>query len=182
MSLMCISTISIRSKHQRMDGTFVFNVPCGVCPECVKAKLSAWLFRLGKELEISSNPLFITLTYDEDNVPIKDGKKTLCKKDVQDFMKRLRKAYAKESSKKIRYYFVGEYGTKSGRPHYHAIMFNLDNPQLISQNWKKGFTYSPPLKNGGFKYVLKYISKPKTRKKDDVRLKEFSLIRLDDNE
>lgn len=155
---------------------FTTPVPCGRCPECVNLKIKNWSFRLNKELERSSTPLFLTLTYDDDNILYSgSGLPTLYKRDVQLFLKRLRKMYSKISDKSIKYYFVGEYGTKSKRPHYHAIMFNMDNPELIQLAWQKGFTYTPPLLAGGVRYVLKYMSKQRLPKDDD-RLPEFSLM------
>lgn len=176
---MCIQPLILKNKLNR-GGKNVWTtpVPCGKCPQCVKAKLNAWLFRIGKEMEISSNPLFITLTYNDENIPrSENGLLTLSKRDVQLFMKRLRKEYAKISDKKIRYYFVGEYGSKFKRPHYHAILFNLDNPDLVHPAWGNGFTYTPPVRNGGISYVIKYISKPRTKLVEgDDRQREFSLM------
>ncbi|MEM1832088.1 MAG: hypothetical protein QXJ97_11235 [Desulfurococcaceae archaeon] len=70
---------------------------------------------------------FITLTYDNDHLP-KDL--SLTKREFQLFMKRLRKHFEHKMPKdeKIRYAACGEYGEKYGRPHYHAILFNLDFP------------------------------------------------------
>lgn len=155
-------------------------VPCGKCPECVKSKINSWTFRIDKEIEVSTNPLFVTLTYNDENVPkVVDEDtgeilQTLRKRDVQLFLKRLRKSYAKFSSKQIRYYLVGEYGSKSRRPHYHAIILNLDKPELIQSAWGLGFDKSPMLRTGGISYVLKYISKPRAPK--DARQPEFSLM------
>lgn len=150
--------------------------PCGKCPICVKSKIKDWMFRIEKEMEISTRPLFLTLTYDENNVPLSNnGLKTLRKRDIQLFMKRLRKEYEKFSTKKIRYYAVGEYGTKTKRPHYHCIMFNMERPELINKAWGHGFTYSPNVNQGGIGYVLKYISKPRDKWMDD-RQREFSLM------
>lgn len=135
-----------------------------------------WLFRITKEMERAHTPLFVTLTYDEQNVPITpSGKKTLKKSDVQDWMKRLRHHYKKHSNEKIRYYIVGEYGTKTTRPHYHAILLNMRLPEIIQETWGKGFTYSPTVRNGGVSYVLKYVSKERGKWTDD-RQREFSLV------
>ena len=51
-----------------------------------------------------------------------------CKRDIQNFMKRLRKLIfndinLNEDGKKIRYYIASEYGPKTFRPHYHGIIF-----------------------------------------------------------
>lgn len=178
---MCISPIILKNKQVKFGkNKYTVPVPCGRCPECVKAKINSWLFRLDKELMISSSPLFVTLTYDEEHVPVSlSGQLTLCKRDVQLFMKRLRFAYSKVSKKKIKFYACGEYGSRTHRPHYHMIMFNMDNPELIHECWQNGFTYAPPLSDGGMGYVLKYMSKQRKRRDDnDDKLPEFSLMSL----
>jgi hypothetical protein len=53
---------------------------------------------------------------------------SLDKSEFQKFMKRLRKAFP---NKRIRYYMCGEYGEKSRRPHYHAILFGIDFPDKV---------------------------------------------------
>lgn len=153
------------------QGAFTNTYPCGKCPQCLKAKIYSWLFRLDKELERSINPLFVTLTYNDENlrkheyINTTTGEitetPTLHKKDLQDFFKRLRKAQNKAypNANPIKYYACGEYGTKRGRPHYHIIMFNIMDVNLIQSNWGKGFSLSLPLTNGGTAYVLKYMSK-----------------------
>lgn len=114
-------------------------VPCGRCPLCKKRRVNSWVFRLQKEDERSSSSYFITLTYDNDHLPISPkGRLTLCKRDFQLFMKRLRKL----SSNKLRYYAVGEYGTKNWRPHYHIILFNLENIKFVEDAWKAVSSFS----------------------------------------
>lgn len=105
-------------------------IPCGKCPKCRARKVSAWSFRLLQEDKVSKSAYFITLTYNDENLPItRNGYPTLRKRDLQLFFKRLRKGSAKKSrvyKRPIKYYAVGEYGGKIGRPHYHIILFNAD--------------------------------------------------------
>jgi len=61
---------------------------------------------------------FITLTYDDENVPHRGQ---LHYPHFVGFMKRLRK-----QQENIRFFMGGEYGSKNWRPHYHAILFNWD--------------------------------------------------------
>lgn len=60
----------------------------------------------------------------------------VCKKDIQNFLKRLRKKIDKlnlsDNDKKIRYYISSEYGPVTKRPHYHGIIF-FDSAELGSQ-------------------------------------------------
>lgn len=62
-----------------------------------------------------SENFFVTLTYNDENLPA-DG---VSKTEIQLFMKRLRSRV----SKKIRYFAVGEYGERFKRPHYHLVLF-----------------------------------------------------------
>lgn len=136
------------------------------------------MIRINEEMKISSSAWFVTLTYDEDNVIYgNNGKMTLYKKDLQDWFKRLRFHYHKKHKQRLRYYAVGEYGSKTHRPHYHAIIFNLNDEEvetLVHSTWGKGFVKVLPLTNGGVGYVLKYLSKQ--HKKDDDKEPVFSLM------
>lgn len=64
---------------------------------------------------------FVTLTYDDENLPADGNLKT---RDLTLFFKKLRKAI---EPVKIRYYAVGEYGDESHRPHYHLALFGYPN-------------------------------------------------------
>lgn len=106
---------------------------------------------------------------------------TLKKKDVQDFMKRLR--YYSPKVPKIKYYAAGEYGSKTARPHYHIILFNAD-PSNVELAWRDksgaplGTCYFGTVSAASVGYTLKYISKGKFKKRHsrDDRVPEFSLM------
>lgn len=170
---MCVKMVFVKSKEMQ--------VPCGKCPECVKAKYYSWLFRLDKELERSDNPLFVTLTMRDEHITwTNQGNQTLCKRDLQLFFKKLRKKHAKTYptyQKKIKYYAVGEYGSRTKRPHYHIILYNVLDADMVHNVWGWGHTMSPQLSNGGTNYVLKYLQKPPSKKHSDPELqREFSLM------
>ena len=76
------------------------------------------------EASLHDYNLFITLTYNDKNLP-KD--RSLNLSHFQSFIKRLRTKFGNG----IRFYHCGEYGPKTLRPHYHAIIFNLYLPDLI---------------------------------------------------
>lgn len=94
-------------------------VKCGQCIGCRLDRSGAWALRCIQESQLYENNCFITLTYDDKNLP---NGGTLEKRHFQLFMKRLRKKYGSQ----IRFYMCGEYGEQFGRPHYHACIFNHD--------------------------------------------------------
>jgi len=116
---------------------------------------------------------YITLTYNDDNLPYHGG---LVKKDYQDFIKRLRHHVGK-----IRYYMCGEYGNplEGWRPHYHAIIFGFNPPDLkfyknnkngdklytsefLEHVWGKGFTITGGVTFESAAYVARYVMKKQT--------------------
>ena len=127
-------------------------VPCGKCLLCRIRRKSEWTDRLTHELGYHEGALFVTLTYDPAYVPIGDkGYMTLRKRDLQLYIKRLRKAL---EPRRIRYYACGEYGdpskeirTRNGyllrtigeRPHYHLIVYGmrptLDDKYELHRAW-----------------------------------------------
>lgn len=95
-------------------------IACGRCIGCRLDKARQWAIRILFESTLYDQNCFITLTYNDDNLP--EGG-SLNKRDIQLFFKRLRKAFPNQS---IRYFQCGEYGDLLSRPHHHAIIFNFD--------------------------------------------------------
>lgn len=96
-------------------------IPCGHCIGCRLDQSRQWADRMMLELEHTGKAIFLTLTYDNDHVPLSVDDDTgefswftLNKRDLQLFFKRLRKKF---SDKEVRYYAVGEYGSNTLRPH-----------------------------------------------------------------
>lgn len=102
---------------------------------------------------------------------------TLCKSDVQKFMKRLRYATGDlRNDMRVKYYLAGEYGPQTWRPHYHAIIFNA-SVKAINECWQLGHVdIGQNATPATMAYCAKYICKPKKipLHKNDDRLKEFS--------
>lgn len=102
--------------------------PCRKCVYCLQARAQEWSMRAEKELEYHQYSCVLTITYDEES-----NTDNLSKKDIQMFIDRLRKTTKKE----IRYIIVGEYGTHTKRPHYHAVIYGwkpLDKIKLPGDN------------------------------------------------
>ncbi len=97
------------------------SIPCGKCAGCRLARAGEWALRCTHEAQMHQANSFITLTYDDKNVPRANGLETLRPRDFVLFMKKLRKA----KHGNIRFFQAGEYGTL-GRPHHHSLLFNCD--------------------------------------------------------
>lgn len=132
---------------------FVY-LPCRKCYGCREDSAKMWTDRLMLELQNHDDAWFVTLTYDDDHLPMcflpnEDGvvpdMPTLRKKDVQDFMKRLRKYFSDRKDLypdvHIMYYLAGEYGGETKRPHYHAIIYGLPLTDLVDWKRRSGFVY-----------------------------------------
>lgn len=120
---------------------------------------------------------FITLTYDDPSLPLGDSDRpTLVKSDYQRFAKRLRKENGTHCNWPIRYYAVGEYGTETERPHYHAIMFNahLKVINKLDGIWKYGTVHVGEVEPASIHYVTKYVINRVGLYKD--RLPPFALM------
>jgi len=170
MSTRCITPFYVNTIKQRN-----VPVPCGKCPACKKRRVSGWSFRLMQQDKYSLMSHFITLTYDNSNIPITPkGFASVSKRDVQLFFKRLRKSH---TGLPIVYYLAAEYGSKTARPHYHIILFN-STPEAVARAWTAGLTHAGTVTAASVGYTLKYISKPGRipLHKNDDRVPEFTLM------
>ena len=166
----------------------IFNydtIPCGQCLECRLEYSRKWADRMILEAQKHDENCFLTLTYDDQHIPVVDSVnsetgevvkvKTLVKRDIQLFMKRIRKEL---SPLKIRYYACGEYGDQTLRPHYHLIIFGwkpdesdltslgmseLNNcyysSGLISKLWPYGNNLAAECSYESCAYVARYVVK-----------------------
>lgn len=100
-------------------------MPCGRCIGCRLEKTRQWKVRLVHESHFHVHRWFVTLTYDDEHYPPGGA---LVRRDMQLFMKRLRKRRFGNARGTLRYLYCGEYGETTGRPHYHAVMFGVDFP------------------------------------------------------
>lgn len=179
---MCLTPININKTkvvHYAQDTFHVQQVPCGSCLECKKQRVNSWFVRLLAQLKASDNAYFITLTYDDEKLPYSDnGLMTLNYRDVQLMFKRLRKR--QKSGKKISYFCAGEYGSKTHRPHYHMLVFNVDNFNDIDMLWDHGFVHYGDVEERSIYYTLKYTLKSTFQKHnldpDDDRIRERALM------
>lgn len=124
------------TRPSRQDFTDELKVPCRRCVGCRIDRSKAWALRVMHEASMHQANCFLTLTYDEANLP-SDG--SLRYSDVQLFLKRMRKRVGR-----FRYYLCGEYGDTTWRPHYHLCIFGYDFPdrRTYSQSESGEWSYS----------------------------------------
>ena len=140
-------------------------IPCGHCAGCKLTKRSSWANRMEMELPYHENAWFLTITYNDENIPYRGTWDTytgeliienysLKYDDIQKFWKNLRRyiEYHKlGDSKKMMYYAAGEYGGETHRPHYHAIVYDLPIKKDDLKEYKR--------KQGAIYYNCKWIEK-----------------------
>lgn len=159
-------------------------LPCGKCPECQKDYYTQWATRGSRELAQWPSSVFVTLTYDDAHLPPDNS---LRKKDVQDFIKRLKKFYRSTKQNPIRQSYCGEYGEKTKRPHYHVVLYNCDftdkkrhyisdgghqvfTSSILTRLWGHGLAEFGFAQPASIAYLYKYILKKKTRKEKNQPL------------
>jgi len=149
--------ITFTKKGSQMDSDYL--IPCGKCIGCTAARRKDWAIRMYHEAQSHEQNCFVTLTY-------KDAPKTLHVSHVQNFLKRLRK------HGKIRHFITGEYGEKTHRPHYHAIIFGSDylggsfdidgrmyGNEWLNRIWGKGDCVIGEFNMQSACYVAGYVNK-----------------------
>lgn len=138
---------------------------CGQCLPCRINRRRLWTHRLVLEGMKHEESIFVTLTYSPENYP-QDG--SLVPKHAQDWLKRLRKAV---HPCRIRFYLVGEYGEKTWRAHYHAVIFGMGvrHAALVAETWGLGHVLTGSLTSESAAYVAGYVTKKMTSA-DDERL------------
>lgn len=134
-----------------------FQVPCRKCVECLKQQQNDWMIRMVEEFRNFDKVLFITLTYREETIPKifnRDGefRYSVCKKHIQDWLKRYRIREQRAGHiENWRYFVASEYSPRADhhwRAHYHLIIFGKSATRFWSalRDWKDNF--------GFFKYDL----------------------------
>lgn len=152
-------------------------IPCGQCIGCRLERARQWAVRCMQEKRMHPESAFVTLTYDQDNCP---SDYSLKKRDLQLFMKRLRKTRPAG----LRFFACGEYGERTLRPHYHVLLFNTSFPdQKFHKNagdsklyasaeldglWMNGNCLIGDVTFESCSYVARYVLKKMTGEPHDV--------------
>lgn len=133
------------------------SVPCNNCYNCQMRKRAEWDFRLLQESLHCKDAVFLTLTYDNEHL------EPLNKHILQLYFKKLRNL-----GYKFTYYAVGEYGERTGRPHYHVLLFissypsgSVCNPFSLYGTWNLGMMDVGSFTPKSVHYVTKWHVHPK---------------------
>lgn len=167
-------TICWSQKHYSKQFA-TFQLPCGQCLECRLTYAREWAIRCVHEASCYEKNAFITLTYSDEN--LKSPK--LVYSDFQKFMKKLRKT----QNEPVGVFVTGEYGEKTKRPHWHAIVFNwfpgdskpkyknergdqVWESELLSKTWGHGLAELGSVTMESASYCARYAAKKLAHGKD----------------
>lgn len=154
---------SKKQLEARYGSESIIALPCGKCLACRLNHSKEWAVRCVLEAMQYDENWFLTLTYNDDNIP---SNGLLQRSDLQKFLKRLR---ARCGS--FRYFGCGEYGSKSKRPHYHLILFGVSfddlkligaglfESKMLNEVWPFGFHYLGSVTYQSCNYVARYSTK-----------------------
>lgn len=146
---------------------------CGQCLPCRINRRRTWTARLLLEAQCHEASCFLTLTYSDKKLP---SDLSLSIRHYQLFLKKLRFALA---PRRISFYIVGEYGSRTDRPHYHAVIFGFspesrgqlvaskidrpnyygDNDRLVLSCWGNGDVHVGDVNDKSMMYAVKHLTK-----------------------
>lgn len=169
----CLRPRTIKTRPRRTWNVYldqpvlprILEVPCGQCAFCMVNRRQSWVFRLSQEMRNQELPsYFLTFTYDERHVPRRNDKLSLRFKDIQLYLKRLRK-----EGYRAKYVCVGEYGSETERPHYHLILWTDAPVNYIQSNWRAshgdkmpfGHVHFGDVNSASVMYCMKYLINPR---------------------
>jgi hypothetical protein len=160
------------SQKQADPGLVPIGFNCGKCLACHLNRAREKGIRAWHESKYHEDSMFLTLTYDENNLE----SDLLIPKHHQDFVKRLRKSLNHPISVVV----TGEYGTLTKRPHWHYLIFgyrpkdcvrwrNTDfgptfKSDTISKLWDKGVHEIGSITIESAGYVARYGAKSLSEK------------------
>lgn len=147
---------------------YKLKVPCRQCLGCRIAYRKEWGIRAMHEAQMHEQNMFITMTYATENLP---SDLNLDHEHWQKFIKSLRK----RTGLKIRYLMCGEYGPRTHRPHFHALIFGywpedaktwrnsngnkIYRSEFLEEIWDKGFVEFGSVTQQSAEYVAGYVHK-----------------------
>lgn len=127
-------------------GAKPMRIPCGQCLSCRLSRSQDWATRIMHEVQCHEFAWFLTPTYSDDHLP---ADMSVSVRAHQDFVRRLRGELGA-----LRFFGVGEYGGRFGRPHYHTIIFGPEIParSLLRKSHSGELLYSSPVLERAWPY------------------------------
>lgn len=159
-------------------------VDCGQCIGCRIRIQRDWTVRLLCENQMHAQSIFLTLTYDDEHLPLDNG---LCYRDIQLFNKRVR-----AHGVPFRFFVCGEYGERTLRPHYHMCLFgwrpddaakcnsvfsehDVYKSATVERLWGKGFAEFGEITPASAAYTASYALK---KSKGDDKTGRYERVHL----
>lgn len=153
---MCLTPITLKRSYA--GRWYQNNVPCNHCLECVKDHQNEYIVRAIEEQRKRGTMCFFTLTYAPDTLPMKEFEiideetgemscyetQTLHRADVSLWLKLFKQTWKRKGQTlDFSYMITGEYGPKTQRPHYHGLIFGLNDEQInqLMWSWKTKYGY-----------------------------------------
>lgn len=163
-------------------------VSCGSCDACVAVRRHNWVMRAMAEKAMHPQTLVVALTYSDETQFTRDGAAFFRYHDVRVFLARLREEIKRATNKTaaLRFIVAGEQGSKTGRCHWHVVLFSdvdlltigvfeapwgvvteykdivakprVDMPRSWSM-WPHGFVQVQVPDEGGMHYAMSYALK-----------------------
>lgn len=201
----CDAPLSIKYKQPLPDGKggwiYYFPADCGRCLPCLKKRKAQWSYRIENEMKHSVTAYFVTLTYDDANLPAgnvveRQHHKTFIEllklyeswpalvtrpdHSYEEFIRASQKtgeysAGFRYDDYPVRYYGVCEFGGTSGRVHWHYLLFNILDVRNIQKAWQCGIIQVDPCNINTIDYVLKYMIKDRANDQEEGK-KECSFM------
>ncbi|AZL82914.1 replication initiator protein [Apis mellifera associated microvirus 12] len=127
-------------------------LPCGRCIGCRRRHAQDWTLRCTLESFQHGASSWVTLTYDPAHCPV-----SVSREHLSGYLKRLRQRLR---SRVVRFFGSGEYGDTTKRPHYHVILYGVEQGEPeAAQAWPFGYVRHDPLSPAAIAYVAGYVSK-----------------------
>lgn len=186
---MCYKKIRLKNpvsnEHKTgFDKTYIL-APCCKCPSCRTVKSNDWLVRSYFEfVDEQKQAFFVTLDFDDINLPRYKDIPCWDSEKVKGFLKRLRYYIGK-----FRYLYATDYGSFLKRPHYHMMLVpddqSLDKVKVlhgVKESWKFGSHQDIELLDSvdgnclaAVEYVCGYVNKDIAFNPDDNTYKEMPM-------
>lgn len=132
--------------------SFTGHARCRKCSRCLKRRQWEWYWRAMVESWRFDRSIFLTVTFRKATNDVEGYK------EVQKFIKRVRKEHAGSS---LKYLCSSELGERGGRQHFHLLVHCSDRVSVHSlrSQWSHGITHGRIATGSIARYVAKYSAK-----------------------